>query len=116
VRPGAHRPARASRILRPVQDAVAAQRRHAPRVLPQRLVEAARGRRGFCAQRDTNPGRFYPRDAQHRIRKFDDLPAAARANVDVETPFGGRPGGTPAPSEADVADVVAFLKTLTDER
>ena len=68
----------------------------------------------FYAQRDTRPARWYPRDAAGRVRKFDDLPAAYHANVNMEPPFGGRPGGTPSLSDAEVRDIVAFLKTLTD--
>ncbi|WP_077035601.1 cytochrome-c peroxidase [Pelomonas sp. KK5] len=75
------------------------------------LEEAVR----FYAQRDSRPGRFYPRDAQGRVRKYDDLPAAAHGNVNTEPPFGQKPGEPPALSERDIADVVAFLKTLTDQ-
>jgi cytochrome c peroxidase len=32
----------------------------------------------------------------------------------MERPFGGKPGAKPVLSEADVRDIVAFLKTLTD--
>ena len=63
----------------------------------------------FYAQRDTDPARWYG-----TAGKFDDLPAKYHANVNAEAPFGGQPGGAPALSEAEVADVVAFLKTLTD--
>jgi cytochrome c peroxidase len=63
----------------------------------------------FYAQRDTDPARWYG-----TAGKFDDLPAKYHANVNVEAPFGGKPGGAPALSEAEIADVVAFLKTLTD--
>ena len=63
----------------------------------------------FYAQRDTDPARWYG-----PAGRFDDLPAKYHANVNTEAPFGGRPGGAPALSEAEIADVVAFLKTLTD--
>jgi cytochrome c peroxidase len=68
----------------------------------------------FYAQRDTNPEKWYPRDAEGRVRKFDDLPAAYHANVDTERPFGGHPGGAPALSENEIDDVIAFLETLSD--
>ena len=68
----------------------------------------------FYATRDTNPEKWYPLGADGAPLKFDDLPVAFRRNIDVEPPFGGKPGDTPAMSEADVADVVAFLRTLTD--
>jgi cytochrome c peroxidase len=68
----------------------------------------------FYALRDSNPRRVYPRDASGAARKYDDLPAPYRANVIREAPFGARVGGEPALSEAEIADVVAFLNTLTD--
>jgi cytochrome c peroxidase len=68
----------------------------------------------FYAQRDTNPEKWYPRNAEGRVRKFDDLPAAYRANVDIERPFGGHPGDQPALSENEIGDVIAFLQTLSD--
>jgi cytochrome c peroxidase len=74
------------------------------------LAEAVR----FYARRDTDPARFYPRDAGGKVRKFDDLPAQYRANVNVQPPFGRKPGDPPALTEAEIADVVAFLETLTD--
>ncbi|HVZ42611.1 MAG TPA: cytochrome c peroxidase [Ramlibacter sp.] len=74
------------------------------------LEEAVR----FYALRDTRAQRFYPRDAQGRVRKYDDLPEKYRGNVNDEAPFGRKPGGAPALTEAEIADVVAFLKTLTD--
>ena len=68
----------------------------------------------FYAQRDTDPERWYPRAADGSVLKFDDLPAGYRGNLDTEAPFGRRPGERPAMSEADIEDIVAFLKTLTD--
>jgi cytochrome c peroxidase len=68
----------------------------------------------FYAQRDTHPEKWYPRWADGSIDKFDDLPAAYRANVNMEPPFGGKPGGKPVLSEADIRDLIAFLGTLTD--
>jgi cytochrome c peroxidase len=67
----------------------------------------------FYAERDTSPEKWYP-SAPKGVLKFDDLPETYRANVDAQAPFGGRAGGTPVLSEADVEDVVAFLGTLTD--
>jgi cytochrome c peroxidase len=75
-----------------------------------RLEDAVR----FYAQRDARPERVYPRDSSGAVRKFDDLPVAYRANVHLGAPFGAVAGGRPAMSPADVADIVAFLKTLTD--
>jgi cytochrome c peroxidase len=62
----------------------------------------------FYARRDTHPAEFYPHGA------FDDLPAQYHANVNTDPPFGGQPGDTPALDDAEIADVIAFLRTLTD--
>jgi cytochrome c peroxidase len=68
----------------------------------------------FYVERDTDAGKWYPRDAAGTVRKFDDLPAAYRDNVNMEPPFGGRPGDTPVLSSREIDDVIAFLNTLTD--
>jgi cytochrome c peroxidase len=68
----------------------------------------------FYVQRDTNPEKWYSRDSNGSVRKFDDLPAAYIANVDVDPPFGGQPGDRPALSDNEIDDVVAFMRTLTD--
>ena len=68
----------------------------------------------FYATRDTNPARWYPRDAQGKVAKYDDLPARYQGNVNNEAPFGGKAGGQPHMTPAEIKDVVAFLKTLTD--
>jgi cytochrome c peroxidase len=68
----------------------------------------------FYARRDTEPARFYGRDARGTVQKFDDLPDAFRANVNSEAPFGRSVGDSPALSEGDVDDLVALLATLTD--
>lgn len=68
----------------------------------------------FYVERDTTPEKWYPRDAGGRVQKFDDLPARYRANINSEPPFGGKPGDTPPLSAAEIDDVVAFLRTLTD--
>jgi cytochrome c peroxidase len=74
------------------------------------LTEAVR----FYATRDVAPEAWYPRDAAGRLRKFDDLPAAYQRNVNLDPPFGGKPGDRPALTDAEIADIVAFLGTLTD--
>lgn len=68
----------------------------------------------FYAQRDTNPERFYPRDAQGIVQKFDDLPAEYWANLNTDPPFDRHAGDIPALSDTEIDDVVAFLGTLTD--
>lgn len=68
----------------------------------------------FYATRDTEPGRWYSRDARGRVQRFDDLPATYRGNVNMDAPFGRRPGERPALTEAEIDDLIAFLSTLTD--
>ena len=67
----------------------------------------------FYATRDTDPARWYPREVNNMI-KFNDLPAAYRANVTQQAPFGQRPGEAPRLSAWEVQDIAAFLRTLTD--
>ena len=70
---------------------------------------------GFYVRRDTNPEEWYPRLPDGSINKFDDLPEAYRANVNVsEGPYNRKPGDAPALSPAEIEDVIAFLGTLTD--
>ncbi len=64
----------------------------------------------FYATRDTNPEKWYPAGTDGKVRKFDDLPAQYRQNINFEPPFGRQPGEKPALSEQDVADIVAFLR------
>ncbi|HEY1413134.1 MAG TPA: cytochrome c peroxidase [Rhodopila sp.] len=64
----------------------------------------------FYAERDTDPGKWYPTGPDGKVRKFDDLPPAYVGNVSQEAPFGGKR----MLSDADVDDLVAFLGTLTD--
>jgi cytochrome c peroxidase len=64
----------------------------------------------FYAERDTDPQKWYPVGPDGKVRKFDDLPPDYGANVNQELPFGGRR----VLSDADVDDLVAFLRTLTD--
>lgn len=50
-----------------------------------------------------------------RVAKYDDLPISYRANIDRQMPLDGRARGSRAPlSEHDIADLVCFLRTLTD--
>ncbi|MBI3345685.1 MAG: c-type cytochrome [Burkholderiales bacterium] len=69
----------------------------------------------FYVQRDTNPEKWYPRNADGSVRKFDDLPAAFKGNVNTtEVPYDRKPGDAPALTDAEIDDVVAFLRTLND--
>jgi cytochrome c peroxidase len=77
-------------------------------------VHSLREAIAFYVERDINPGKWYPRDATGRVQKFDDLPEQYGDNVNMEPPFGGKPGDTPPLSANEIDDIVAFLKTLTD--
>jgi len=69
----------------------------------------------FYVNRDLHPERFYPRDAAGRVRRYDDLPARYRANLDnSDAPFNRGPGDLPALTRAQIRDVIAFLGTLSD--
>ncbi len=69
----------------------------------------------FYVQRDTNPEKWYPLNPDGSVNKFDDLPAAYKANVNTsEAPYNRGPGDVPALSDAEIDDVIAFLATLTD--
>jgi hypothetical protein len=69
----------------------------------------------FYVQRDTNPEAWYPLNAAGQPDKFNDLPAAYHRNVNTtEAPYDRVPGQAPVLSDAEVDDLVAFLKTLSD--
>lgn len=69
----------------------------------------------FYNTRDTDPARWYPRDAHGKVQKFNDLPAPYRANIDDQMPLDGRRAGSKPPmTEAELKDLVAFLQTFTD--
>lgn len=70
---------------------------------------------GFYATRDTDPGRWYP-TVNGVVQKFNDLPVAYRGNAISSVPFGQQAGAAPLPSAQNVADLVSFLQTLTDDR
>jgi cytochrome c peroxidase len=74
------------------------------------LEEAIR----FYVQRDTQPARWYGRNADGSVARFDDLPPRFQANVNTDPPFGAKPGDAPALDDSEIDDVAAFLKTLTD--
>jgi cytochrome c peroxidase len=75
-----------------------------------RLEQAVR----FYAERDIRPASWYPSDPRGVVKKFDDLPPKFRDTVDTMTPFDRQLGETPALSSAEAADIVAFLRTLSD--
>lgn len=69
----------------------------------------------FYVRRDTNPEEFYPIGTDGKIQKFNDLPEQFQKNVNTtEAPYNRTVGMAPALSDAEIDDVIAFLKTLTD--
>jgi hypothetical protein len=49
------------------------------------------------------------------VHQYDDLPPQYRANIDVvDAPLDRKRGQAPALNDAEIADVLAFLNTLTD--
>jgi cytochrome c peroxidase len=68
----------------------------------------------FYVSRDTHPEKWYP-SVNGKVKKFDDLPVAYHRNVNVEeVPYDRKRGETPALSEQEIEDVLAFLYTLND--
>lgn len=69
----------------------------------------------FYVERDTNPGKWYPKRANGKVDKFNDLPPRDRDNVDfADAPMDRKLGGKPALNDAEIRDVIAFLQTLND--
>ena len=69
----------------------------------------------FYNLRDVEPGKIYPTGADGKVETFNDLPTKYQANIDrTDPPLNRKLGDAPALSEAEVNDIVAFLKTLTD--
>jgi len=68
----------------------------------------------FYATRDTDAARWYARNADGSVHRYDDLPADAVPFVNRGIPFAPRPDGQPRLDERDIDDIVAFLRTLTD--
>jgi cytochrome c peroxidase len=69
----------------------------------------------FYATRDLRPELWYP-TVGGVVQLFNDLPAPLRTNVTMMRPYGLRPGDPPILTAGDVDDLVAFLRTLTDDR
>jgi cytochrome c peroxidase len=69
----------------------------------------------FYNLRDVAPGKIYPPGPDGKPIKFNDLPSKYWANIDTaDPPLDRKLGDGPALSSAEVDDIVAFLKTLTD--
>lgn len=68
----------------------------------------------FYVERDLHPEKFYPRNPDGSVHKFDDMPPGFSATIDREPPMDRNPGDKPALTQPEIDDVIAFLKTLTD--
>lgn len=70
----------------------------------------------FYVTRDLQPRHWYPYPGPARAPhlRYDDLPAAYASNVNTDPPFDRSPGQAPHLTEAEIRDVVAFMRTLTD--
>ena len=68
----------------------------------------------FYVRRDIHPEQFYPLDANGNPVLYNDLPRAMRGNVTSLAPFGRTAAQGPALTHGEIADVAAFLRTLTD--
>jgi cytochrome c peroxidase len=70
----------------------------------------------FYTFRDVHPERIYPALAGGGVAKFNDLPARYHVNVDTsDAPFNRKPGQAAPMTDAERRDVIAFLRTLTDD-
>ncbi|ACO32291.1 MAG TPA: cytochrome-c peroxidase [Acidobacterium sp.] len=70
----------------------------------------------FYVERDTDPGKWYPAGPNGKVEKFNDLPIKNRANVDTtDAPLNRSLGEKPVWNAQQIDDVIAFLKTLTDQ-
>ena len=69
----------------------------------------------FYVQRDTNPEKWYPRNPDGTVHVYDDLPPDCSTQViERDPPFDRKMGDKPALTDAEIDDVIAFMKTLTD--
>lgn len=68
----------------------------------------------FYVDRDQHPERYYSRNRDGSVHKFDDLPPGQPLNIDRDAPLDRDADAPPALSEPEIADVIAFLETLTD--
>lgn len=51
-----------------------------------------------------------------KVSKYNDLPASFSHNIDMQMPLDGRKAGSASPlSERNIADLICFLDTLTDD-
>jgi cytochrome c peroxidase len=69
----------------------------------------------FYVERETEPAKWYPKLPDGTVDRYNDIPPKFRASIDiVDAPFDSKPGDAPALNDAEIADLIAFLKALTD--
>lgn len=69
----------------------------------------------FYVEREIHAEKWYPKLANGDIDIYDDLPVKYKRNVDtVDAPFDRQKGDKPALNDAEIADIIVFLKTLND--
>jgi len=68
----------------------------------------------FYVERDLYPEKYYSRNLDGSVHKFDDMPPDQRDNVDHDPPLDRKAGQAPALSAVEIDDLMAFLRTLTD--
>ena len=68
----------------------------------------------FYVERDLHPEKYYSRNPDGSVHKFDDLPPGYADNVDRDAPLDRVAGGSPALTESEMDDLIAFLETLND--
>lgn len=69
----------------------------------------------FYNLRSSSPELVYPHDSTGHPDINNDIPRRYWANIDTtDAPFDRRPGQTPAMTDHDIDDIIAFLRTLND--
>jgi cytochrome c peroxidase len=68
----------------------------------------------FYATRETNPEKWYPKNKDGSINKYDDLPKQYHGNINTDAPFDRQLGDKPVLNALEIRDMILFLNTLTD--
>ena len=69
----------------------------------------------FYVERETEPAKWYPKLPDGTVDRYNDIPPKYRASIDiVDAPFDSKLGAPPALNDAEIADLITFLQTLTD--
>ncbi|QWF69672.1 hypothetical protein KEF85_09810 [Methylomonas paludis] len=68
----------------------------------------------FYVGRDSHPEKYYAKDAEGRVMKYDDLPGRYHDHVNQDAPFGGDIKDRPVLTNREINDIIAFLHTLSD--